>query len=81
MTLSHTFTNSWQRIIFDLHCAACASLPVATAVEDGMFDKVIVTDRDYEVLAWRLTSKFRKINAWSDEIISLPSVWLSLVSI
>src|SRR6266487_5152713 len=25
MILSHTFTNSWQRIIFDLHCAACAS--------------------------------------------------------
>src|ERR1700756_5034900 len=22
--LSHRFTNSWQRIIFDLHCVACA---------------------------------------------------------
>src|SRR6266487_6158942 len=25
MILSHTFTNSWQRIIFDLPCATCAS--------------------------------------------------------
>src|SRR5256885_16363548 len=35
MALSHTFTNCWQRIIFDLHCAVIMPATILLATGDS----------------------------------------------